>query len=257
MLSPIQEPVRIALPGGGWLAGDLSYAQTTGDWAVVWVHGFGSRRGGDKAQALEAECSRRGWTFAAFDFRGHGDSSGAMRDLCGSGLLDDLKAVQAFLAGRGITKLGLVGSSMGGFAAAWFAIQAKRETVPACVLLAPALRFIQARWESLTESQREEWRRSGELKLTSDWVTAEVGYGLAEERDQFPPGALAAKWDRPLLILHGMRDTVIPHSVSVSFAEMTACADVEVRLLKDGDHRLTGLAEFAAEEACRFLERWR
>lgn len=257
MLSPIQEPVRISLPGDRWLAGDLSYAQVTSDWAVVWVHGFGSRRGGEKSQALEAACSRRGWTFAAFDFRGHGESSGSMRDLRGTTLIDDLSAVQSFLATRGIKRLGLVGSSMGGFAAAWFALKAGRDAAPACVLLAPALRFIQARWESLTDPQREDWRTSGVLKLTSDWVTAEVGYGLAEERATFPPGELAARWDRPMLIIHGMRDAVIPYSTSVSFAEMTACPEVEVRLLKDGDHRLTGLADVVAEEACRFLERWR
>jgi alpha-beta hydrolase superfamily lysophospholipase len=252
MLSPIQETVRI-----NGLVGDLSFAQAPGDWAVVWVHGFGSRRGGEKSQAVEAACSRRGWAFAAFDFRGHGHSSGAMRDLRASGLLDDLDTVRTYLATRGIRRLGLIGSSMGGFAVAWYALRAGRDVVPACVLVAPAFRFIQARWETLNAEEREQWRIYGVLPVQSDWVNAEVGYGLAEERMQFQAGDLAARWDRPLLIFHGMRDTVIPFSTSVAFAETTPCPDLELRLLKDGDHRLTAFAEEIAEQACRFLERSR
>src|SRR5579885_1451629 len=101
---------------GGRLAGD--YLPGSGPFAVVWVHGFGSHRGGEKSAAVRAECARRGWPFAAFDFRGHGASSGDMLGLSSSRLLDDLDAVRRFLAGRGHTRPGLVGSSMGGFAAA-------------------------------------------------------------------------------------------------------------------------------------------
>ena len=156
MLSPIHEPVRLPLADGE-LVGDLSFAQNAGDWAVVWVHGFGSHRGGEKAQAVEAACSRRGWAFAAFDFRGHGQSGGHMVDVRGSGLLDDLEMVRVFLASRGIRRLGLVGSSMGGWAAAWYALRAGRHVVSACVLLAPALNFPRGRWDQLTDAQRAEW----------------------------------------------------------------------------------------------------
>src|SRR5262245_54820190 len=106
MLSPIHETVRIPVSTGE-IVGDLSFAQAAGDWAVVWVHGFGSRRGGEKSQAVEAACSRRGWTFAAFDFRGHGESSGPMRDLRAAGLLEDLAAVREHLAARGVRRFGL------------------------------------------------------------------------------------------------------------------------------------------------------
>src|SRR5436305_11497621 len=121
--SPNLQAVTISLPDGAALVGD--YEPGTGppaDFAVLWVHGFGSVRGGEKAAAVRAECGRRGWAFAAFDFRGHGGSGGAMHELRASGLLDDLAAVRRFLMSRGHTRLGLVGSSMGGFAAAWFAV---------------------------------------------------------------------------------------------------------------------------------------
>jgi pimeloyl-ACP methyl ester carboxylesterase len=248
----MKETVRLTVPGGE-LVGDLS--QAAGEWGVLWIHGFGSHRGGEKAEAVAAACARRGWSFASFDFRGHGQSSGTMVELRGSGLLADLEAVRTELARRGVTSLGLIGSSMGGWAAAWFALCAGRAAAPACVFLAPAFHFLRARWDQLSEVEREQWQRTGRLAVQSEWLTAEIGYGLAEEREQFPIDRLTARWDRPLLIIHGMRDTVAPYSGSVAFVEQSAFSQIELRLLKDGDHRLTAFKDEIAEAACRFFER--
>src|SRR5262245_26529908 len=106
-----EEP-RLSLPSGTPLQGMLSYTGEPGAAAVVYVHGFGSVRGGAKAAALEAACARRGWAFAAFDFRGHGGSGGSMLDLRGSALQHDLETVRAYLSTRGVRRLFPVGSSM-------------------------------------------------------------------------------------------------------------------------------------------------
>src|SRR5215207_7939466 len=68
--------------------------------AVVFAHGFGSTRVGEKAEALAAECGARGWGFAAGDFRGHGASGGTMPGLRGSRLLEDLGATARWVAAR-------------------------------------------------------------------------------------------------------------------------------------------------------------
>src|SRR5262245_31189344 len=162
------ETVRLTLPGGEHLTGD--YLPTSGanpDFVVLWVHGFGSRRGGEKALALREECGRRGWAFAAFDFRGHGESGGTMHQLRASGLLDDLDAIRQFLAGRGHARLGLVGSSMGGFAVAWFTRQNPAAAL-GCVFLAPAFHFLFRRHESLTPEQLAEWQRTDRLRVKND-----------------------------------------------------------------------------------------
>jgi pimeloyl-ACP methyl ester carboxylesterase len=200
---PVFIPSR--LPGNGSLAGNYLPGRTRPDFAVVWVHGFGSHRGGEKAAAVRAACERRGWAFAAFDFRGHGASSGTMHDLRASGLLDDLAAVRDWLADRGHTRLGLVGSSMGGFAAAWFATR-HPDSVVGCVLLAPAFGFLARRWDRLSEAERAEWKQSDRLRVKNEWVDVEVGYGLIEERDRFRPADLAANWRTPALIFHGLGD---------------------------------------------------
>jgi alpha-beta hydrolase superfamily lysophospholipase len=253
--SPNLQTVRISLPDGSNLLGD--YAPAAGvppDFAVLWVHGFGSVRGGEKAAAVRAECGRRGWAFAAFDFRGHGQSGGRMPDLRASGLLDDLASVRQFLLSRGHTRLGLVGSSMGGFAAAWFTAH-NPDAVVGCVLLAPAFGFLDRRWGRLTRDEREAWRNTGRLRVTNDWVDTEIGYGLVEERARFRPADLAAGWRTPALIFHGLADDAVPDSDSLEFVRRVRFPRVELRLLKDGDHRLTAYKDEIAAEAGRFFAR--
>jgi pimeloyl-ACP methyl ester carboxylesterase len=229
--------VTIPLPTGQ-LAGIYLPAASRPDFAVVWVHGFGSHRGGEKSEAIQAECARRGWAFAAFDFRSHGDSSGAMHELRASRLVEDLASVRDWLATRGHTRIGLVGSSMGGFAAAWFAKQ-NPDGVVGCVFAAPGFGFLERRWDELTPTQREEWQRTGRMKLSNQWVDAELGYGLVEERDRFRPVQLVAGWRTPALLFHGLADEVVPHTDSLFFIRHVGYPPVELRLLKDGDHRLT------------------
>lgn len=209
-----------------------------GAFALLWVHGFGSHRGGEKAEAVRAECGRRGWGFAAFDFRGHGHSAGDMVDLTASRLLEDLEAVAAFLRSRGVARLGVVGSSMGGFASAWFA-KRHPDLVAGCVFVAPAFHFLDRRWNGMSDNERAEWRRTGRRAFRNEWVACELGYGLIAERERFTLLELADGWRFPTLIFHGCADDVVPISDSLDFLRLVPPGDVELRLIRDGDHRLT------------------
>ena len=43
----------------------------------------------------------------------------------------------------------------------------------------------------------------------------------------------------PIRLLHGMSDADVPYEVSLKLAEHVVSDDVEVILIKDGDHRLS------------------
>lgn len=236
----------------GPLVGD--YDPAAGDFAVLWVHGFGSHRGGQKAAAVRTECHRRAWPFAAFDLQGHGESAGDLLGLTPARLLADLEAVAEFLRGQGHSRLGLVGSSMGGFAAAWFA---KRHpaSVAGCVFLAPAFRFPQRRWDSLTGAERDEWRATGRRRIVSPWVDVEVGYGLVADRGRYTLPLLADGWATPTLLFHGCGDDTVPAADSLDFLRAVAESRVELRLFQAGDHRLTAYKDEIAAEAGRFFAR--
>jgi pimeloyl-ACP methyl ester carboxylesterase len=245
--------VTLPLPNGGHLAGTVTLTGAAD--CVLYVHGFGSDRSGNKASAIQNACARRGWSCAAFDFRGHGGSSGTMRQLRGSGLQSDLKAVSTYLSGRGVRRLFLVGSSMGGFASAWFAL-AHPELVQAVVLAAPAFRFLERGWLSMPEEEQRRWQEQGVMRFTNQWVDVELEIGFVEERDQFALPHLAQKWQTPALIFHGVRDEVVPWEDNVELVRQTPFAGIQLRLLGDGDHRLTAYLDELAEEACRFFARW-
>ena len=242
----------VSLLSGGRLVGTYLSGAISPDFAVLWVHGFGSHRGGEKAEAIRNECASRGWAFAAFDFRGHGESTGSMHELRASRLLEDLAAVRQWLAERGHVRLGFVGSSMGGFAAAWFTKQ-NADRVVGCVLLAPAFGFLDRRWESLSSEDRAEWKRTGLRRVKNDWVDVEIGYGLVEERERFAPRELVAGWRTPSLLFHGLADDTVPDSDSLFFLRHVEYPRVELRLLKDGDHRLTAYKGAIAAAAGAFF----
>jgi pimeloyl-ACP methyl ester carboxylesterase len=246
------ESPRLPHPAGGELQAHLSYPGQPGDCAVVYVHGFASNSSGEKAKVVEAACARRSWTYAAFDFRGHGQSTGSLLDLRGSGLLDDLDVVQSWLVKRGVRRLCLYGSSMGGWASAWYAVR-RPETVVACALVAPAFNFLRSGWDSLSEAERRQWRETGRLRVRNQWIDVEIGTAMLNELDQFPVGELAQRLACPLLIFHGLLDDTVPYRQSVEFVEAASHPAIELRLYMDGDHRLLKYKEEMAEAACGFF----
>ncbi len=218
--------------------------------AVIFAHGLGSTRQGEKAAALEAECARRGWAFAAFDFHGHGASDGTMLDLRGSRLLADLDTITQFVATRGHETQFLVGSSLGGWAAAWFAAL-RPQRVQACALIAPAFRFLE--WRRLNAAARQRWQRTGRLHIVNEWIELELAYDLHAESAAYHFEQLCARFSTPCLLVHGMQDDTVPYATSLEFTEQCAATDVQLHLLKTGDHRLNAHKDWLAQTACEFF----
>src|SRR5262249_31686562 len=94
---------------------------------------------------------------------------------------------------------------------------------------------------------------SGRLRVKNEWVDAEIGFGLAEERLLFPVERLTSELARPVLIFHGLRDEVVPAAGSLGFIEKAVYPDLELRLYKAGDHRLLAQKDEMAEAACDFF----
>jgi pimeloyl-ACP methyl ester carboxylesterase len=255
MTDAASEHVSIPHPAGGYLRGLVYRPTAPMTFAVCYVHGLGGVAAGEKSLALQAACARRGWPFVAFDFRGHGASSGTMTDLRCGGLLQDLDTIYRYLSERGIRQLFPVGSSMGGWAAAWFAFL-NSEIVPACALLAPAFHFPQGLWSRLSESDRANWQQTGRLRLKNQWLDIELDYELIREAQDYPLERLLGSWHTPTLIYHGLCDELIPTGRVLDVVERMSDPRVELRLFKAGDHRLSEQKDEIAEEVCRFFARF-
>lgn len=234
--------VRLARPAGG----------ARSRFAFLYLHGFGSQQSGEKADFFRRSAVAAGIPFCSFDFQGHGDSGGGLRDLTFSRNLSDLAAVHDFLSAQGLGSVVLIGSSMGGAAALWHAVR-RPEAVLASLLIAPAVGMGRGleRWAGPEGLER--WRREGSIRYANALVEAELGWGLVADLRRFDLETLSTSYRTPTLVLQGKLDETVDYREVTRFVARSPGGHIRLRLYDEGDHRLTGLKEELWGEMCEFL----
>jgi pimeloyl-ACP methyl ester carboxylesterase len=204
---------------------------------VVFLPGFRSDMTGDKATALAAFCADRGQAMLRFDYSGHGASGGRFEDGTIGRWMDDAVAVIDRLTEGPLV---LVGSSMGGWIALLAAL-ARPDRVTALIGIAAAPDFTEAlMWQAMTVEQRATLMRDGVLHRPSQYGEPyPITRALIEDgRTRLLLNAPIAL-DCPLRLLHGQDDPDVPWELALRIAERVNGRDVQVILVKDGDHRLS------------------
>jgi len=197
---------------------------------------------GAKACALDDLAARQGWGFVRFDYQGHGASGGAFETCTiGTWVADARAVIDTLTAGPQI----LVGSSMGGWIATLVAL-ARPERVAGLLCIAPALDFTQKLiWPRLGPETRAELLAKGRITVPSAYDPK--GYPIT--RALIEEGARHCLLDAPIpltipvRILHGMADADVPWRHGLAFAEALIGADVQLTLVKDGEHSLSRPAD--------------
>ena len=217
---------------------ELAWAQCPGrSPTVVFLPGFRSDMGGDKATHLATLCAATGQAVLRFDYSGHGASAGRFEDgTIGIWTADALAAIDRLTTGPLI----LVGSSMGGWIALLVAI-ARPARAAGLIGIAAAPDFTETlMWEAMAPPERQRLLRDGVLHVHSDYGGPyPITRGLIEDGRQHlllnAPIPLAC----PVRLLHGQRDPDVPWETSLRIAERITGEDVRITLVKDGDHRLS------------------
>jgi uncharacterized protein len=128
--------LRFTLPvGAGLVAGVLHLPDDRPGPCVVACHGMGASKDSEKYLLLGRELPATGLALARFDFRGSGESTGLARDATIATRVEDLEAVLDHLAAQPELdgRVGLLGSSLGGFVALWAASRAAPDAPPPVV----------------------------------------------------------------------------------------------------------------------------
>jgi pimeloyl-ACP methyl ester carboxylesterase len=193
---------------------------------------------GVKALALEQWCRDRGRQFTRFDYYGHGESSGSVEDGCIGRWRDDTLAVlDRVTSGPQV----LVGSSMGGWIMLLVAL-ARAKRIHALLGVAAAPDFTDRLRNSLSAAQRQQLRDSGYADLPNCYDDGEpyrIGRLLLHEGDDHLLLGGEVPVDVPVRLIHGQRDEDVPWQLALSLAQQLRGTDVEIQLVKNGDHRLS------------------
>ncbi len=204
---------------------------------VVFLPGYMSDMAGSKAAALAAWAAERGQAMLRLDYSGCGLSGGDFLDgSIGRWTADALAVIDHVAPGGRVV---LVGSSMGG----WIALRLGLllgDRLAGLVGIAAAPDF--TGWGlDMTDADHAALAVQGWFSRPSAHDSGGYRYSRALIVDAPAqlllggPIAITA----PVRLLHGQRDDTVPWRLATDIAALLCSDDVQVTLVKDGDHRLS------------------
>ena len=202
--------------------------------ALVFLPGYMSDMSGSKAAAVFAWAQAQGRACLLLDYSGCGASSGEFAEGTLTRWRDEVIAlIEATCRGPII----LIGSSMGG----WLMLLAALELgtrVAGLVGIAAAPDFTE--W-GFGDAQKAVLARGETVLKTNAYgpepTPTHPAFWADGQRLRVLHGRI--KLDCPVRLLHGQADEDVRHEVSLKLAAALHSADVQVTLIKDGDHRLS------------------
>ncbi|MGH7033522.1 MAG: alpha/beta hydrolase [Stellaceae bacterium] len=230
-----EPPSILAREDGATIAYRRRDGRTPG---ILFLPGFNSDMTGAKAQALDGFCAASGRSFLRFDYFAHGASSGDFAQATIGRFLDDSLAVVDRLTEG---ELVLVGSSIGGWLMLLAAL-ARPERVRALVGIAAAPDATEdLMWQRMSFALRETLMLEGAVRVPSRY--SEAGYLITRKLIEEARAHLVMRKPLeircPVRLLHGMADPDVPWQTGLNLAEHLPGGDVQLLLVKDGDHRLS------------------
>jgi pimeloyl-ACP methyl ester carboxylesterase len=219
----------------------IAYRRATGEGpALLWLPGFLSDMASTKATAVADWAAAQGLTMMRFDYSGHGLSGGDLLYASIGDWLEEAIALWGLMDGRPRI---VIGSSMGGWVALLLARHLAQQRgshdLAGLVLIAPAFDMTETlMWRELPQTAKDEIERNGVTYVPSAYgdpypITRhliEEGRSHLLANHPFDPGC-------PVRVLQGMRDPDVPWRHAVALVDLLTGADVELTLIKDGDHR--------------------
>ena len=220
------------MPGGRRIA--FRHSPGTGP-TLVFLPGYMSDMSGSKAGAVFDWAVSQGRACLLLDYSGCGASSGDFADGTLSRWRDE---VLALIDARCPGEVILIGSSMGGWLMLLAGLALPRPRLAGLVGIAAAPDFTDWGYD---EAQKQALGR-GEVVFEDnpygpDQTPAHPGLWADGQANRLLNGEIALNC--PVRLLHGQHDRDVPWEISLKLAHQLCSADVQLTLIKDGDHRLS------------------
>ena len=202
--------------------------------AVIFLPGYMSDMAGGKATALAEWAAAEGRECLLLDYSGCGETPGDFADGTLTRWRDEVVAlIEAHLVGRVV----LVGSSMGGWLMLLVARRLDRR-LAGLVGIAAAPDFTEWGYGKAQKAELAAGRPVFEDNPYGPEPTpTHPGFWADGQALRQLEGQIAL--DCPVRLLHGQEDADVPPEISLRLAAALRSSDVQVTLVKGGDHRLS------------------
>jgi fermentation-respiration switch protein FrsA (DUF1100 family) len=194
------------VPLSGW------YIDSPGTSTIIITHGSNTVRDNYIVMEISTYLVGRGYDVFTFDFRGHGASGGSTGSL-GPWEARDIAGALAYLKGRGVTRLGALGHSMG---AAAILLAAPDQPEIAAIVADSSFADL------FTILDRERSKAGIPSLFTPGVLMASKAFFGVDPLTNEPREAVSRLDDRPLLIIHSSVDDLIPPSEAYKLREAAA-----------------------------------
>ena len=227
-----------ALPGGRRIA----FRHTPGQGpTLVFLPGYMSDMAGSKACAVFDWAVQQGRACLLLDYSGCGASAGDFSDGTLSLWRDEvLVLIEAHCPGEVV----LVGSSMGGWLMLLVALALPVERLAGLVGIAAAPDFTDWGYDAAQKAALG----GGEMVFEAnpygpDPTPTYPGLWADGQANRLLGAEIALPC--PVRLLHGLNDADVPWEISLKLVHQLGSADVQLSLIKDGDHRLSRPGDIA------------
>lgn len=209
------QKISLTTPDGFLLS--TIYTPVKSKKALIFAHGMTVDKD-DEGIFVRGEAELNALDFATlrFDFRSHGESTGASaQDFTISGELQDLETVVEYLKQQGYTWIGLAGASFGGGVSALYA-GANSEKIQALFLANPVLNYRKCFLEPKTSWAKKYFKNAIERAGHNGYIKVgsrqfKVGLQLLKEMSLYFPYQVLEHYPHPLIVVHGTEDSKVSY----------------------------------------------
>lgn len=200
---------------------------------VVLCHGFTTDKNSTSNIMLEKILNENKISTFRFDFFGHGESEGKLSEITISIAVNDISSAIEFLKKLGYSKIGLIGSSFGGFASILTA--SKSNDLYILALKSPVSDLYELFILQGGKQLIKKWEEDKYIDyIARDGSNFRLNYSLLEEAKNLNAYQVAFKIKVPTLIVHGDHDESVPIYHSEKLASLIK--KCELKIIEGADH---------------------
>ncbi|RZO88116.1 MAG: alpha/beta hydrolase [alpha proteobacterium HIMB114] len=206
--------------------------------AVFFLHGLMSDISGKKVKYLRSLCKKNNINFLAFDYSGHGKSSGIFEY---RGIDDWIEeSVEIYSSKLKNKKIILVGSSCGGWIAARLIWKIKKNIIGYIGIAAAADFTKHLMWNTFSKKTKQIIRSGKIYKQKNSYDSFyPIGKSLIYGGNKHLILEKKINCNFPLRFFHGLKDDVVPIKYSYLLSKTLIAKDSLIMLQNEGDHSLS------------------